>query len=138
MIAPTCYRRNDVALIAQRARSMGRAPQSELEAFLPLGDAPYLVLVALVRNADRAFFATLEATVSSIRLGPGDLVAALDRLIELGLVAESEDSGGESHRVTELGDAVLIAEVGRRQRRFDPPTMPKLRLMSPAPARMFG
>jgi hypothetical protein len=130
MIAPDCYRRNDVALIAKRSMSIGVAPQSELEGFLPLSDAPYLVLVALVRNADRAFFATLEATVSTIRIGPGDLVAALDRLIELGLVAETEASGGESHRITELGDAVLIAEAGRRQRRFDPPTMPKLRLLS--------
>jgi hypothetical protein len=130
MIGPACYRRNDVALIAKRARSIGAAPRSELEEFLPLSDAPYLVLVALVRNADRAFFATLEATVSSIRIGPGDLVAALDRLIELGLVAETEGSRGDSHRITELGDAVLIAEAGRRQRRFDPPAMPTLELLS--------
>ena len=36
MIAPACYRRNDVALIARRLMSTGRAPLSELEALLPL------------------------------------------------------------------------------------------------------
>jgi hypothetical protein len=136
MIAPACYRRNDVALIAQRSMSMGVAPQSELEAFLPLNDAAYLVLLALARNSDRGFFAILEATVNTIRLGPGDLTTALDRLVDLGLVAQTDGSDGERHRVTGLGDAVLIAEAGRRRRRFDPPAMPKLKLMSQSALRL--
>jgi DNA-binding MarR family transcriptional regulator len=130
MIAPACYRRNDVALIAKRLMSMGRAPQSELEAYLPLNDAAYLALLALARKSDRGFFAIFEATLSAIRLTPGELATALDRLVELGLVAQTDGSDGERHAVTELGDAVLIAEAGRRRRRFDPPAMPTLQLLS--------
>jgi hypothetical protein len=131
VIAPACYRKNDAALITERWRSMALSRgETELESFLPLSDAAYLVLFALARDSDRAFLEVLEASVGTHGLASGALVAALDRLVQLGLLAEMQESNGERHRVTALGEAVLSAESGRRRRRFDPPAMPKLKLMS--------
>ena len=131
MIAPSCYRRIDAALITERWRSMALPRrESELENFLPLSDAAYLVLFALSCDSDRAFLEVIEESAGAQALKRGALVAALERLVQLGLLAETAGSDGERHRVTELGQAVLGAESGRRRRRFDPPAMPKLRLIA--------
>jgi DNA-binding MarR family transcriptional regulator len=131
VIAPACYRRNDAALITERWRSMALSRgETELESFLPLSDAAYLVLFALARDSDRAFLEVIEESASTRALKSGSLVAALDRLVQLGLLAEMAESDGERHRVTTLGEAVLSAEAGRRRRRFDPPAMPKLKLVA--------
>jgi len=132
VIAPACYRRNDAALITQRWRSMALPwGETELETFLPLSDAAYLVLFALAsRDSDRGLLEAIEESASTRALASGALVAALDRLVKLGLLAETAESNGECHRVTELGEAVLNAESGRRRRRFDLPAMPKLKLVA--------
>jgi DNA-binding MarR family transcriptional regulator len=127
MIAPACYRKNDAAVITERWRSMGLSRgETELESFLPLSDAAYLVLVALACDSDRAFLEVIEESAGSRALKKGALISALNRLVQLGLLAETAESNGERHRVTALGEAVLTAEAGRRRRGFDPPAMPKL------------
>jgi DNA-binding MarR family transcriptional regulator len=129
VITPACYRKNDAALITERWRSMALPfGETELESFLPLSDAAYLVLLALARDSDRAFLEVVEESAGARALKAGALVAALDRLVQLGLLAETPDSDGERLRITELGEAVLAAESGRRRRRFDPPAMPKLKI----------
>lgn len=132
MIGPAGYRKRDVALIAERSRSMGLARgESELESFLPLSDAAYLVLLAVApRASDRGFVEALERTAGGRALPEGALLETLDRLVRLGLLEGVAGSQGERYRVSALGDAVLAAESGRRRRKFDPPVMPKLELLS--------
>ena len=105
-----------------------RRGELELESFLPLSDAAYVVLSALSepRDSARGFLGTIEENVDACALAPGALIAAVDRLVQLRLVrlvVEAEGTEGERYRVTRLGDAVLWAESGRRCRCSDTPTL---------------
>jgi hypothetical protein len=136
VIARPCYRRKDLELITGLYRSMGmEAAETELERFLPLSDAAYVVLLALEaqRVSHREFLSALEDSVRTRAPSQGELLAELDRLVAVGLVAveEGSDESDERYRVTGLGEAVRAVESGRRSRRFDVPTMPTLRALAP-------
>jgi hypothetical protein len=134
VIARPSYRSKDLALINDLYRSMGMASEeASLERFLPLSDTAYVVLLALATpgTSDREFLAALERSVRDRAPTRGTLLAQLDRLVELGLVAAETGTGEQRHRVTGLGTVVLSVESGRRSRRFDVPTMPTLRTLAP-------
>jgi hypothetical protein len=115
------YRRQDVDLIARRSRAMGLAlEESDLGRILPLSDAAYLVLLSLggTRLAERGLAEALGDSRKVLRLTPGTLAAELTRLIEQGLLEDVDGNERKQYRVTELGDAVLFVEAGRRRRRY--------------------
>lgn len=94
------------------------------ESFLPLTPAAYQVLVALADH-DKHGWAILkevaERTSGKIRLSSGTLYGLLKRLLEDGLIAESEerpprrwdDRRRRYYRLTDLGRSVVEAEVER-------------------------
>jgi hypothetical protein len=127
-----CYRSKDVAQIAALSRSLGPLRgELDLESFLPLSDAAFLVLLALgaPTGSEPDILETMEESARARGIAPGILMNALDRLVRLGLLSESDADGNDRYRLTKLGDAVLFAESGRRRRRFDPPPMPRLMVM---------
>ena len=128
MTPPARYRSRDMAAIAQRARAMGNPGAVSLERLLPLGDAAYVVLLALSAPdaAERDVVEGLAAEERAWRVEPGMLAAAVHDLLGHGLLEMSREEQGERYRVTPLGEVVLHAESGRRRRRYDLPVMPKL------------
>lgn len=117
MTGPRGYRRQDVALIAERSRSLGgERGTAELGRFLPLNDDAYAALAALAPTEEEAS-------------AQGATGAALEALVELGLLECTAGPGGPTYRVTGLGEAVLFVESGRRQRSFDAPSMPTLEML---------
>ena len=77
-------------------------------------------------------------TEGAVRLGPGTLYEALQRLEQTGLIsevdAEQEDERARRfYRLTRQGWAVLRAEIGRLQRLLDhAQSKPRLRKAGPA------
>jgi len=92
----------------------------------PLTTTTYQILLALA-GRDRHGYAILKAvdrqTEGRIRLGPGTLYAAIRRLEDAGLIAESDwrpdpdldDERRRYYRLTTSGRATLIAETDRLQ-----------------------
>lgn len=125
------YRSRDMALIAERARSFG-APFAPVGPgrFLPLDEPSYAVLRSLAGGPFAAHDVARilgEIVDESLHLSPPALKAALGRLIELGLVADGSaergaaaDPGPRSYGRTALGEAVMVAESGRRRRAAPP------------------
>jgi DNA-binding PadR family transcriptional regulator len=69
---------------------------------------------AIMRHAE-------EASGGSVKLGPGTLYGALQRLLAQGLLAEAPGAGDDDprrrpYRLTPLGRAVLAAELERLER----------------------
>src|SRR5262245_62900436 len=89
-----------------------------------ISSATYHILLALA-GRDRHGYAILKAverqTEQQIRLGPGTLYAAIRRLEDAGLIAESDwrpdpdldDERRRYYRLTASGRAVLVAETDR-------------------------
>jgi DNA-binding PadR family transcriptional regulator len=92
----------------------------------PLSPATYQILLALA-GRDRHGYAILKAihrhTGGRVRIGPGTLYAAIRRLEDAGLIAESDwrpdadldDERRRYYRLTAAGRAVLVAETDRLQ-----------------------
>jgi len=92
--------------------------------FLPLSTVSYHVLLSLAAR-DRHGYAMLKEvdrlSRGSVRLGPGTLYAAIRRLEDSGLIAESanrpdpdlDDERRRYYRLTATGRAVLTAETER-------------------------
>jgi len=92
--------------------------------FLPLSPATHQILLALAAR-DRHGYAIVKAvdrqTGGAVRLGPGTLYAAIRRLEDAGLVAESpwrpesdlDDRRRRYYRLTASGREVLMAETDR-------------------------
>ena len=86
--------------------------------FLPLTAQQFHILLALVDQPCHGYGILLDVerrTEGQLRLGTGTLYTALARLVELGLVAETdrEDARRRYYRLTSLGRAVLRAETAR-------------------------
>jgi hypothetical protein len=118
------YRRKDIDLIMERSRSMaGTSWDWYPGTFLPLDDAAYAVLLALTGPAltEEALMDALSANAEFWKLRRGTLRSALLALAGQGLVRERTDSAADEgpYYVTELGQAVLLAESGRRRRGTD-------------------
>lgn len=92
----------------------------------PLSPATYQILLSLT-SRDRHGYAILKAverqTGGAVSLGPGTLYAAIRRLEDEGLIAESDwrpdpdldDERRRYYRLTTAGRAALVAETERLQ-----------------------
>jgi len=92
----------------------------------PISPVSYQILLALA-GRDRHGYAILKAverqTEGAVRLGPGTLYAAIRRLEDDGLIAESDwrpdpdldDERRRYYRLTAAGRGVLVAETERLQ-----------------------
>lgn len=92
--------------------------------FLPLPSAPFHILVALTRGERHgyALMGDVEALSNgSVRMGPGTLYGTLKRLVDQGLVEESDhrpepgvdDERRRYYELTALGAEVCAAEAER-------------------------
>lgn len=96
---------------------------TEPREFLPLPPAQFHVLVALTEGERHGYAIMQDAEASSggiVRLGPATLYGSLKRLVEQGLVEESDrrpDNGDDRrrryYRLTGLGELVCAAEADR-------------------------
>jgi DNA-binding PadR family transcriptional regulator len=93
----------------------------------PLPPATFLILLALVDDERHGYAIMREAAERSdgtVRLGPGTLYGTLKRLLDAGLVEESDeradpemgDERRRYYRITELGMAAARAEARRLDR----------------------
>lgn len=100
--------------------------QSEVDALLPLPPVSFHILIALA-DAERHGYAIIQEvaarTGGSVRLGAGTLYRSVQRMLEQGLIAETEDRPAPEldderrryYRITRFGSAVARAEVLRLQ-----------------------
>ena len=99
-------------------------PTTEPRSFLPLKPVDLHLLLALAEGELHGYGlvqAIARRTDGLVRLEPGNLYRVIRRLLAEGLVAEAPrraapDLGDERrryYRVTELGERVLAAELGR-------------------------
>ena len=98
--------------------------QKPVETFLPLTPAVFHILITLADGEAHGYAIMQEVahrSGGSVRLGPGTLYGAISRLLEDGLLEESEDRPDPSmddtrrryYRLTNLGGRVLAAETER-------------------------
>jgi DNA-binding PadR family transcriptional regulator len=99
-------------------------PDGNPEHHLPLTPAVFHILLALT-DGEKHGYAIMreveETTEGRVTLGPGTLYGAIKRLLEAGLIAESEerpdpaldDSRRRYYEQTDLGRRVLTAEAER-------------------------
>jgi len=92
--------------------------------FLPLPTASLYILLAL-RDGEKHGYAimseTEELSGGAVKLGPGTLYGSIKRLVEDGLIQESDtrpdptldDQGRRYYRLARLGELVCVAEVER-------------------------
>jgi DNA-binding PadR family transcriptional regulator len=103
----------------------GRNPErAEIEALLPLQPATFHILVALA-DQDRHGYAIIQdvaaRTNGAIKLSPGTLYRSIQRMLEAGLIVETnkrpapeeDDERRRYYRLTRLGTAAAKAEAAR-------------------------
>jgi DNA-binding PadR family transcriptional regulator len=94
------------------------------ESFLPLTPAVFHILLTLADGEAHGYAMMQEVgrrSGGSVRLGPGTLYGAISRLLEDGVIEESEerpdpemdDTRRRYYRLTKLGGRVLAAETER-------------------------
>jgi DNA-binding PadR family transcriptional regulator len=99
---------------------------SDLETFLPLKNNWFYILLALAASEQHGYGImqqVLDRTDQKVRLWPATLYGTLKRLIETGLIEESDerpapeldDARRRYYRLTQLGRRVLNAERERLQ-----------------------
>jgi DNA-binding PadR family transcriptional regulator len=94
------------------------------ESLLPLPSATFHILLALAAE-DRHGYAIIqdvaERTGNRLKLGAGTLYRSLQRMLEQGMILETEDRPGPDedderrryYRITKFGEAVARAETRR-------------------------
>ena len=99
-------------------------PDRDSESALPLTPATFHILLALV-DEERHGYAIMqevaERTDGSVNLGPGTLYGSLKRMLDQGLVEESDERADPAldderrryYRITRFGLAVARAEARR-------------------------
>jgi DNA-binding PadR family transcriptional regulator len=98
----------------------------EPEVLLPLSEPMFLILVALSDRELHGYgiiISVEDATHGSVRLRTGTLYTAMARMVEDGLIRETdfepvegEDERRRYYRITRFGRAVARAEAGRLAR----------------------
>ena len=94
------------------------------ESFLPLTPAVFHILLTLADGEAHGYAVMQEVgrrSGGSVRLGPGTLYGAISRLLEDGIIEESEerpdpdmdDTRRRYYRLSKLGGRVLAAETER-------------------------
>jgi DNA-binding PadR family transcriptional regulator len=105
----------------QKRTSNDRKSPSE---FLPLTPAVFHILLALADGEAHGYAimqSVTERSAGSVRLGAGTLYGAINRLLQDGLIEESEerpdpkmdDARRRYYRLTDLGGRVVAAETKR-------------------------
>jgi DNA-binding PadR family transcriptional regulator len=100
------------------------APESPVDAALPLKPADYFILFVLVEGERHGYWMAKEIerlTEGQVRLEAGNLYRSLRRMMKSGWVrqsdrrpaAESDDERRRYYGVTELGRQIVRAEVER-------------------------
>ena len=104
--------------------TMRDTPHNDIDALLPLQPATFHILVALAEE-DRHGYAIIQdvaaRTNGAVRLSPGTLYRSIQRMLEQGLIVETDerpspeydDERRRYYRLTELGTAVAKAEAAR-------------------------
>jgi DNA-binding PadR family transcriptional regulator len=107
---------------------MAKRPTSKVdnppEAFLPLTPAVFHILVALGDGEAHGYAImqdVVERTDGAVRMSAGTLYGAVSRLLDDGLIEESEqrpdpemdDTRRRYYRLSDLGSRVLVAETKR-------------------------
>jgi DNA-binding PadR family transcriptional regulator len=101
-------------------------PDHELSPYLPLAQTQFHILVALTEG-ERHGYAIMgsveESSGGIVRMGPATLYGSLKRLVDAGLVEESDrrpsandDQRRRYYRLTGLGQRVCRAEADRLAR----------------------
>jgi DNA-binding PadR family transcriptional regulator len=99
-------------------------PEKPVESFLPLTPAVFHILLTLADGEAHGYAMMQEVnrrSAGTVRLGPGTLYGAVGRLLEDGIIEESEerpdpdmdDTRRRYYRLTKLGGRVLAAETER-------------------------
>ncbi|MCI0399598.1 MAG: PadR family transcriptional regulator [Chloroflexi bacterium] len=94
------------------------------QGFLPLTPAVFNILLALAGGEKHGYGIMQEITTQAggrLRLGPGTLYGSIKRLLEDGLIEESDERPDPAHdderrryyRLTEFGQRVAAAEAAR-------------------------
>ena len=89
------------------------------ESALPLTAAVFSILLALGAGEKHGYAIMKEVSLAEgggISMGPGTLYGSLDRMMSSGLVEETgftDDDRRRYYRITDFGDKVLRAEIGR-------------------------
>ena len=94
------------------------------DTFLPLTAAVFHILLSLSAGERHGYALKREAakrTGGKVNLGPAVLYGSIQRLLDQGLIAESDERPDEHldderrryYRITALGESVLRAETGR-------------------------
>jgi DNA-binding PadR family transcriptional regulator len=104
----------------------GNRVPDDLQYLLPLTPAVFFILFALAEGEKHGY--AIMQTVSRIsdhqfRMGPGTLYTTIQRLVDLGLIEETESAGGRSdhenrrryYKLTRTGMAVLAADLSRME-----------------------
>jgi DNA-binding PadR family transcriptional regulator len=105
-------------------QAKSNVPAKPIEGFLPLTPAVFHILLTLADGEAHGYAVMQEVTRrsgGSVRLGPGTLYGAVSRLLEDGIIEESEerpdpdmdDTRRRYYRLTKLGSRVLAAETER-------------------------
>ena len=102
-----------------------RIPE-DLQHLLPLTPAVFFILFALAEG-EKHGYAIMQSVSrisdNQVRMGPGTLYTTIQRLLDLGLIRETEISGGQAdherrrryYKLTRTGKAVLAADVDRME-----------------------
>ncbi len=103
---------------------MARAERDDPAALVPLPEATFHILVSLA-DEDRHGYAIIQdvaaRTGGVLRIGPGTLYRSIQRMLEQGLILETQerpapeldDERRRYYRLTPFGRAVAQAEVSR-------------------------
>lgn len=105
-------------------RGKSKEPEKPIESFLPLTPAVFHILVTLADGEAHGYAMMQEVARRSggaVRLGPGTLYGAISRLLEDGIIEESEerpdpemdDTRRRYYRLTKFGGRVLAADTER-------------------------
>jgi DNA-binding PadR family transcriptional regulator len=99
-------------------------PDEPVDSFLPLTPSVFHILLTLADGEAHGYAVMQEVTRRSggaVKLGPGTLYGAFSRLLEGGIIEETEerpdpemdDTRRRYYRLTKLGGRVLAAETER-------------------------
>ena len=105
--------------------SAHRVPD-DLQHLLPLTPAVFFILFALA-DGDKHGYAIMQSASrlsdSQFRMGPGTLYTTIQRLLDLDLIEETENTGSRSdhesrrryYKLTRTGKTVLAADISRME-----------------------
>lgn len=97
----------------------------DLEHLLPLTPAVFFILFALA-DGEKHGYAIMQSvsriSENHFRMGPGTLYTTIQRLLDMGLIEETESAGQSDHenrrryyKLTRTGKAFLAADLSRME-----------------------